>query len=324
MSYRIDETHLEGYYPSFDSKRVHSFNSYLTDKSYNSTSGLQGIKRLMKFGSKIFGPRKKEFDLEINSKDEQTWGSDDNGDLICYPSEYATQRKPSHSKTKPIDNEPINASEPTKVVSQHDLKKRRIIVVSGFPRNTSLNGFLYRVCGGPLERVVYQANRLYPTIELYFMFPRDAMKFWEYGLTGLLLHNGKHVRMEWANETNTDNISLIHPLVDLHLRLHLDVGARRTLAFVKEKQKTNGLAENHSSDLNIKNILLDFAVIGNIVEFCPIVARALAFGLHFDDVRSAISAKQQCETPGTKLNDKYKDWKITFVRDITERPCFVV
>lgn len=334
MSHKRENSQLEAIYPSISSKRIHSFNSYLTDKSYYSTTNLQGIRRLIKFGSKIFGPRKREYEVESHIglvEYSGAWNSDDSNDELLVqppPIEYSKRRKYSLRYTKntsPYEKGIKPETDIKGLLSQDDVNNRRIIVVSGLPKNTSLNSFLYRVCGGPLERVVYHGNRLHNTIELYFMFPRDAIKFWEYGLTGLFLHNGKHVKMEWANETNTDNINLIHPPMERPLRFHIEAGARRTLAFVQEILHNNDAgSDNYCKEFNIKGVLLDFAAIGNIVEFCPIVSKLLAFAIHFDDVRGAILVKQQCETLGTKLSDKYKDWKVSFVRDISEKPCLAV
>lgn len=217
-----------------------------------------------------------------------------------------------------------------KALSSDVLSAQRIVIIKNLPANSTASGLLTRICGGPLERIVYHENRELASLEIYFIYPKDAQRFFNYGQTGLFIYNGSRMTLEWANETNTEDINLVHPKIHKPLMAQIAYGARRSLLFVKEIQKhihhNNKLhypdpESNYSKDFDVKLILRDFSSLGNVVDICPIISRKLSFCIHFDDIRTAIAIKKQCEQRGTKLNVKYKDWDIHYGKDITDKPC---
>lgn len=211
---------------------------------------------------------------------------------------------------------------------------KRVIVVSNIPKKTGVNGVLSQVCGGPLERVIFYENAIRPRMELYFIFPEHAVKFYNFGRnTGQLIVNGTRLVLEWADRTNTDNLGTHHPLVPRYLLHHIvKNSSRRCLIFAKMvvgKTIKNDRSlhypnptKNFSKNLDIRQVRHDFSNFGHITQIGSIISRKLCFSLHFSDIRYAILAKSECEKPGSVMNAKYEGWKIWYGRDITDTPCF--
>lgn len=208
---------------------------------------------------------------------------------------------------------------------------RRIIVMTGFPTNSVLRDILPCVRGGPLERISIRDQNDSSSVELHFFFPEHAHDFIEYGKSGLLVHNGDSIPIEWASPFNTSDIPFTHPTLPKSLMASVYRGATRILVFIKEipekpvyksKKKVypNPLV-NYSQDFNIRNVLTDFQILGNLIDFVPIVSKRLAFAISFDDVRTAIAVMKQCRTNGTRLHEKYKTWIIRYGKDVTDKPC---
>lgn len=350
-------------------KRVHSINSLLKDQTYNSRPNYHSFKRLARFSSWFFNPWNYNTggpDVNVNNSSYH----DEDNSIILNSIPPTNNFRPSLTKpiTKPnklIDQKNSNTSH--QVLGQNyqrqrqgftdstltdldqnltrnnniirrsfkDLGKevsisRRIIILKGLPKTSSINGILNRVCGGPLERIVFHDNRETPSVELYFIFPKDAQRFYSYGHTGLFVYNGSRLLFEWANESNTEDISLVHPKILRSLMAQVYHGATRSLLFSKEIptkvifQNSNDPGTNYSKDFNITIVKRDFSSLGNVIDISPIISTRLSFCIHFSDIRSSIVAKKQCETKGTKFNEKYKKWNIYYGKDITNKPCLQV
>ncbi|CUM66459.1 uncharacterized protein PRCAT00004123001 [Priceomyces carsonii] len=220
--------------------------------------------------------------------------------------------------------------------SLETLASRRIIVVKNIPPGAGINGFLAQVCGGPLERVVFHELRQFSTAELHFIFSEHARKFYSYGTdTGLLVLNGIHLRLEWADGTNTEDLDIIHPSIPRYLMNEIiDYGSRRCLIFSQvipgkqirhDKKLHYPNPETHfSRDLKVEDIRRTFSIYGELIDIASVISRKLCFSLHFADIRSAVIAKKECQTPGTEVNSKYGHWTVWFGNDHTDRPCLQV
>lgn len=220
--------------------------------------------------------------------------------------------------------------------SLDSLHTRRIIVIRNLLTACGVKSTLSQVCGGPLERIVFHEHKKGSEIELYFLFPEHARKFYEFGSnTGLLVLNGTHLTVEWANKTNVQGLEHIHPTIPNYLKHEVDYfGARRCLIFSKsvpEKSNRHSQVMHYpsprthlSKDLNIEEIEKDFAAFGEIVEIASVISRKLCFCLHFADIRSAIIIKKECETEGSTLNAKYNAWSIWYGKDPTDKPCLTI
>lgn len=335
------------------STRVHSLNSLLKDQTFNSSLVFRSILRKSSKYSSYWADEVYTDEKKGSSSEEEDHKEDirPKSQYFDHPfkevAKYAKELILNKAKQKPKEiktlgdsknltssNQDLNKSILTKLksVSKADLEARRIIILKGLPKGSSPGGILTRICGGPLERIVFHENREDFVMELYFAFPKDAQKFFEFGQTGLLLYNSQRLILEWANETNTENISLVHPPVSDSLLNQIFNGARRSLLFVKEIPHKSSrhhlhypiLEQHYSSEFNIKKVIEDFSDVGNIIDFSPIISRKLAFVLYFDDIRTSITAKKLCESKGSKLNKKYHDWKLYYGKDITDKPCYTV
>ncbi|CAH6722311.1 sporulation-specific protein 2 [[Candida] jaroonii] len=349
------------------STRVHSLNSLLKDQSFNSIRGFKGILRKSSKYSNYWNDSSILFSADARDtlvKVEEREESDEEEDkedikpkrksqyFDIFSKEPTKYSKQSALKTNPkgksndvrnlqnskkFTNSLQDIGKPhltnLKVLSKADLESRRIIILKGLPKGSNPGAVLTRVCGGPLERVVFHENREEFVMELYYAFPKDAHKFFEFGRTGLLLFNNQRLILEWANETNTENINLVHPPVGDSLLNQIFNGARRSLLFVREIPNKSSrhhhlhypVPEQHySREFDIKSVIKDFSLVGNIIDFSPIISRKLAFVLYFDDIRTAITVKKLCETKGSILNKKYRDWKLYYGKDITDKPCHTI
>ncbi|KAK6465005.1 hypothetical protein DFJ63DRAFT_418 [Scheffersomyces coipomensis] len=227
--------------------------------------------------------------------------------------------------------------------SLESFRTKRVIVIRNLPSYTSANAILSQIRGGPLERIVFRtgnqstsnskSNTTTNSIELYFVFPDNARRFFHYSNnTGLFLINGIRPTIEWANKTNTEYLDEVHP--NLSKNFQQDIvhgGCRRTLIFAKVIETKipckNGKPDAYthfSHGLDIENIKHDFSLFGEIIDVCAVISRKLCFSLHFTDIRSAINAKRECELEGSDFNRKYSHWIICYGKDITDLPCFVV
>lgn len=330
------------------SGRVHSLNSLLKDQTFNTRYDSLSFRKLSKAGSRFFNPWAQNYNF--NESDEHT--------KLVSPSEPATyssfilenSKRFIHAATR--SNKPLNAQDKnqnssknipksvpislvlSKTSDNKDLESRRIVILKGFNKGSSLIGILSRVCGGPIERIVFHKNRQDSCMEIYFAFPKHAQEFFQYGQTGLLVFNSQPLFLEWANETNTEDINLVHPPVSKALLTKISNGARRSLIFVKDVPNKGYDNISHllrinpgsfySENFNINEVLRDFSGLGNIIDHTPIISRRLSFCIQFDDIRSAISIKNECSTKGTKLNRKYKDWYIYYGKDPADKPCLKV
>lgn len=208
-------------------------------------------------------------------------------------------------------------------------KSKRVLIFTGLPSCTGISSIISQVCCGPLEKIVATSDRL----ELYYIFPEHAKEFHDYvNNTGLFRVNGNRLQMEWANKANTDDS--LAPIPKLLLKEVTYGSARRILIFSKiVPQKTlrdpsamhYPTARTHlSKDLDIELIKSDFSQFGQIIEFGSVISRKLCFSIHFHDVRSAIAAKNEVETPGSMLNVKYLGWSLWYGKDPTDKACFVL
>ncbi len=248
-------------------------------------------------------------------------------------------------RTLKLSSEEVNSREPYKnlksreslVSWKSDRPKdaaKRVVVVLGIPRSTSVSGLVAQVCGGPLERVNFFKSR--GAAELYFMFPEHARTFLGYATrTNFFCVNGHTLTVEWANRHNTDDLDTFHPPLSTSLKREVvDWGARRCLVFSKTvpSKPSKGVLSLHyplpkshySKDLDIEKVRKHMLVFGEIVEIGPVISRKLCFSVHFADVRSAIVAKKLCEAAGTMLHDAYYGWTLWYGKDPTDLPCKVL
>ncbi|ODV82439.1 uncharacterized protein CANTADRAFT_34702, partial [Suhomyces tanzawaensis NRRL Y-17324] len=207
----------------------------------------------------------------------------------------------------------------------------RTVVLSCIPKGCSLRNVLSQVCGGPLERLAFHDSEL-PSLELVFIFPEDAYKFYSYcNNTGHFVINGVKVKTDWALGSTTD-AKCHQPAISKGLMNEItQLGSRRILIFaqtvprkvlVSNKKLFYPDPELHfSTCLDIKQIKKEFSHYGEVVYLGPIISRKLSFSVHFSDIRSAIMAKRDCEREGTLMNSKYGQWSIWFARDVTDKPC---
>ena len=224
--------------------------------------------------------------------------------------------------------------------SDHKLQKAtpptnsccRIIIVKNIVPNSGVTSILNQVYGGPLERLVYNASKKSSTLELFFVYPEDAKRFLEYGSSGMLVVNGRHLKLEWAGRSNSDLFDRFHPAVSKQLLREIEhYGSRRCLIFSKpvpgkivrsDKKLFYPNPKLHfSRELDIDKIKLDFTAFGDIINVGPVISRKLCFSIQYTDIRSAIIAKRQCETPGSDMNIKYASWSIWYGTDTADKPC---
>lgn len=211
--------------------------------------------------------------------------------------------------------------------------KQRVLVISKIPSTVGINGILSQICGGPLERIVFHKRSISSTIEVFFIFPEHAKRFYTYcQTTGLFVVHGARPRVEWADEYNTESFNMLHMSVSKHLLNEvLHFGARRTLIFAKivpgkvlrndQKLFYPDPQSHFTKDLDISRIYEDFLQYGEIIDLGPVVSRKICFSIHYTDIRSAIIAKRECETPSTEIYKKYGDWSVWYGKDCTDKWC---
>lgn len=335
-------------YQDHQTKRIHSITSYLNEALYTNDQYTQKnrISGLNILGSRFFRqwntppkslPESFADNLSLASTNNLEYDNRKSG--IQDPISFTRSREsdiPSLRKGlfNSLDNVKSSHLKKLKAITTKEQEFRRIVVIKNLPKCFGLNGVLSTIRGGPLERINFHPYRENPMLEIYFMFPNDAKKFFSYGESGLFVFNGVHLSVEWADETNTEDINIFHPQISKTLLNQINTGARRTLIFIRNGPKRSSNigevgtrypdAKLNFSDFNINKVLYEFSSFGNIVDFTPIISQRLSFGIHFDDIRSAISLKKHCETPGTALYSKYKTWKICYGKDPSEAPCLSV
>jgi hypothetical protein len=209
---------------------------------------------------------------------------------------------------------------------------RRIIIVKNIVPNSGVTSILNQVYGGPLERLVYNANKKSSSLELFFVYPEDAKRFLEFGSSGMLVVNGRHLKLEWAGRSNSDLFDKIHPTVSKQLLREIEhYGSRRCLIFSKpvpgkivrsDKKLFYPNPKVHfSRELDIEKIKQDFTAFGDIINVGPVISRKLCFSIQYTDIRSAIMAKRDCESEGSDMNIKYGSWSIWYGTDTADKPC---
>lgn len=249
----------------------------------------------------------------------------------------------SHAKSKSIENyrNVLERSKPDDLVKRQnkilqESLSRRAIVIRNIPPNTSAGSILAQVCCGALEKLIFRPHKEHPSLELYFIFPDQAKRFYDFATkTGLFKINGAYIDTQWANKTNTEDMSVSHPPVPKYLIKEIVHGsARRVLVFSKvipEKAMQNSTTMHYPSpqthltkDFDISLIKKDFSQYGEIIEFGAVISRKLCFSIHFADVRSAIIAKREVESEGLLMNSKYFGWSLWYGKDPTDKPCYAV
>ncbi|EGV61953.1 hypothetical protein PSN45_000657 [Yamadazyma tenuis] len=342
---------------TFRSTRVHSLNSLLKDQSYHFQSST-GLRKIAKMSSKFFNPWNNsptpsveemlsqkpnhvEFEMNQNleTSNHRDFYMDSNKSSSAFSStsrNFSVFRPQRGSKEVPrLTNSNQNLMSKThKSACSESLDSKRILVVKGMIPKSSCGAILTRISGGSLERAVFKDDSQSPSLELYFIFPKEAQKFFEYSQTGLFCYNGNPLQVEWASERNTEDISSFHPSIEKKLLDQISKGARRTLLFTKGTPKISKRTENHSHfpnqsvnfspNFNIKNVIADLAPMGNIVEFTPLISGSLSFRVSFDDVRTAINIMRQWQIAGTMLNFKYSGWVLHYGKDTCEKPCLTL
>lgn len=250
----------------------------------------------------------------------------------CQMSDYASVPRPFKTlrKSQPsIENMIVPSAVKNSASTSASL---RVLVIRNLLSQTGLNSVLSQVHGGPLERVVYHQNR----IELYFVFPEQAKRFFLYGTqTGLFVVNGSALRLEWASSSNAENLDAHHPAVQKNvLQEIVQSGSRRSLIFaqaVEGKPIRNDKklfypdpSTHFSLGLDIAKIKQDFSTFGQVQCILPVISRKLCFSLSYADVRLAIIAKRECETSGTFMHGLYGKWTVWYGKDCTDRPCILL
>lgn len=209
----------------------------------------------------------------------------------------------------------------------------RVVVISGIPGDFGLNMVLSQVCGGPLEYVMLVSHGQYNIAKLYYIFAADAHKFYEYAhASGDFQFNGAIPRVEWANHRNADDHISMEPLPRYLMHQITNLSSRRVLILTKKVAHKKSHADNRlyypnaathfSVDLDINEVKKDFGSFGDVLEVSPVVSRKLCFSVQYADIRSAIIAKSECETEDSIMNHKYRDWKVWYSKDITDKPCY--
>lgn len=213
--------------------------------------------------------------------------------------------------------------------SQDITWSRRILQVKYEKILCGMNDVLSQVCGGPLEKVVKYDQCTSEVLEIHFIYPSHAHKFYNYtNTTGFFVVNGHKLRVDWVPCPE-------HAIVKKSLMHDVKVyGARRCLIFSKEipgkpLRRLNSIyypspTLNYSPDLCIETIKRNFSDFGALVGITSIISSKLSFSLHFFDIESAIFAKSECEEEGTDLHAKYKSWSIQYGKDPTEKTCMVI
>ncbi|KAG2734342.1 hypothetical protein G9P44_002348 [Scheffersomyces stipitis] len=334
-----------------------SFSSLIVDHpSVSGRSEILGFRRIARACSRplnLFGETKNldlasELQVQVTSNANQEVVVQIPQEQIPNPDSEASKTPTTISRKK--FNKTLRKTKPSlENISKHDkLSKphsrnisrrsqennsQRVVVISGIPHNTEVNSILAQVCGGPLERLVYKDNS---ALELFFIFPEQANQFYKYvNGSGLFIVNGKPLKVEWADKSNTEDYTGLHsPIPKSLMNDVVYYGSRRILIFAKfipNKKLKSGTKmfypdpEIHfSTDLNIAQIKQDFAKFGSIIEVGPVISRKLCFSLHFTDIRSAILAKSECELEGSAIHQKYGSWIIWYGRDTTDKPCYVI
>lgn len=206
---------------------------------------------------------------------------------------------------------------------------KRIICISGLAVRSSMATTVGLVCGGGLEKIVFHDGRN-PMVEVHFLSPESAGKFYEYSRKSLLLEaNGYPLTVEWARpKSGTKG----HPLLAPYVAEEVD-GYRASRVIVLSRPVAKKLIgtpatrgypdprENYSADLNIEKVKWDFVQFGGIVEVTPMVLSKLSFSIQYTDIRSAILAMHTLGQKSSLLYSKYSQWLAKYARDITNRPC---
>ncbi|ODV60680.1 Ssp2p ASCRUDRAFT_35105, partial [Ascoidea rubescens DSM 1968] len=208
---------------------------------------------------------------------------------------------------------------------------RRIVIVKEIPRKTGLITLLSYICGGPLERIV---KNMYPinSVELHYMYSKDAESFMKYSQTGLFVVSGRHLKTEWASRDDhnlEDHNYSYHATIPSPLLEQLKFGARRCLILKKEVNHGGSSTStrhypsprSHFSELDIKEIKEDFGRFGSMVEVVPIISKKLGLSINYFDVRSAILAKEAFDNKNSSFRRKYYDWNVWFGKDPTDKSC---
>lgn len=209
---------------------------------------------------------------------------------------------------------------------------KRIVCLSGLMVHSSMASTVGLVCGGGLEKIVYHDGRS-PVVEVHFLSPDSANKFYEYSQKSLFLAiNGYPLTVEWARpKSGTKG----HPLLAPYVAEEVD-GYRASRVIVLSRPVAKKLIatlatrgypdprENYSADLNIEKVKWDFVQFGGIVEVTPMVLSKLSFSIQYTDIRSAILAMHTLGQKSSLLYSKYSQWLAKYARDVTNRPCLAV
>lgn len=208
--------------------------------------------------------------------------------------------------------------------------QKRVVVISGLPQKVSVPAVVAGICGGALEKIVYY-DKMKPELEVYFLSPGSAAKFYEYATTsGLFNVNGNRVKVSWAE--NTDG-SKGHAPIPVYLAEEVEAfHASRVITFSKAtKTKTSKVTlskrihpkatDHFVKDFNVESIKWDLVQFGGIVEVTPVVSRKLSVSIQFTDIRSAILVMHAMEQKTSMLHSKYSLWTARYGKDPADRPC---
>lgn len=213
----------------------------------------------------------------------------------------------------------------------------RVLVMKNIPAKVGIDSIMSQIYGGPLERLILHHDLKSSWAEISFIKPHHAQQYYNYGTkTGLLIINGIKLTLEWADASNTENMTNEHPPISKYLLNEIDNhGSRRCLIFTKDVFQKNLIKSTNklhypdpkihlSKGVNFRNIKRDFGHFGELVSINPVISKKLSFSIVFADIRSTIIAKRVCETKGTKMNSCYGDWNIEYGKDSADRPCLTV
>ncbi|SCV05809.1 LANO_0H15654g1_1 [Lachancea nothofagi CBS 11611] len=217
----------------------------------------------------------------------------------------------------------------------------RVVQLCNLPKDFGLQSLISQVYGGPLEKINLCNDphnlSVINGVQLHFASSQAAKSFMLYGQTNHLNINGHILKPEWALKHNSDLFDVNREMMKVsanenNVKESLDgLGVRRCL-IVKKTGHSNHSRSRHvySSrqslcQFDVKELRKDFEEFGKIVEITPMISRKLCVSISFFDTRSAMSVLESYEKPNSYMNLKYnRDWSITYGRDVTDRPCYMI
>ncbi|CAN6611158.1 hypothetical protein TRVA0_004S03686 [Trichomonascus vanleenenianus] len=302
----------------------HKFRVPLAQPSEVELNEMRGVKKLVNKQKWAFGG----FKLRSMSSPPLIR----NGYTSAPKTEFLPKIEP-HAIFSPLQNDP-HLADPAAVnhgsVIRTDVgpaMATRVVVLRNIPANVGLNSVLLQASGGPLERVTtnYEKSaglKQFYSVQLYFLYQKDAAEFFNYASSGRYLVNGRCYLPHKGQQPlkSEPNIGVIREMAEN--------GARRCVVLKRHgkppdfsKHKPTDPHYNVTVDVSLEAIRRNFSEIGVIVSVQPIVSSVVSISIQYADVRSAIKLKRLFESKDHQLYKKYNKWSISYGKDPMDKSC---